>query len=125
LLLLLGCVDGKTSTLSDEIEANAEQLLVVLRAKRWDDAANLSLVDQHTFQRFDLSTSDDEQAARAKIARLFQQTYDKIPPGEIFGVDIDPQQQGDLDFARVTYLHGDLDAFSMRKVKGRWYYTYE
>ena len=85
----------------------------------------MCLVDEHAIRRFGAETMGDEQTIRAEIAELFRHLYENTPPGAIFGVDIDPQNTGDLDFVRVSYSHGDIDAFSMRKTKGRWYYSFE
>ena len=125
-LLLFSCEKTtKANELKDEATLYANQLILELRSKRWSSAAEMCLVDEHAIRRFGAETMGDEQTIRAEIAELFRHLYENTPPGAIFGVDIDPQNTGDLDFVRVSYSHGDIDAFSMRKTKGRWYYSFE
>lgn len=126
LFLLLACENGtQVSSIPHELEKDAQQLITELKEKRWSAAAKLCLVDEYARQRFSLSSSDDEKVILDTIADTFQQLYENLPPGEIYGMDIDPNKKGDANFARVVYFHGDLDAFSMRKVGNRWRYSYE
>ena len=66
----------------------------------------------------DVSTGE----AKPKVEAWFRKLYGTVRPGLLRSVTVDPAEP---TRARVSYRHGDLDAFTMRFVNGDWFYVVE
>ncbi|MEQ8691350.1 MAG: hypothetical protein RIC89_11010 [Pseudomonadales bacterium] len=68
----------------------------------------------------DISADATSEARLRLIANWLETLYRRVKPGEIYTIEIDPD---DPDLALVTYVAGDFDTFHMRLTDGKWMYT--
>jgi len=102
------------------IQKRAEELLAVLRAGKWSEARAFVILDNATRRRMEIPKGADERLIEGNVSAWFQKLYGTVKPGTVQAVRLDEK---DPNFAMVSYRHGDLDGFEMRKVNGVWYYT--
>jgi len=102
------------------VRGRAEELLSALRQKNWGKAASFVLLDDDTRQRMSIPQGAHPQTVQDQAAAWFKRLYGTVAPGGVRSVEISVQ---DPSVARVTYRHEDLDAFTMRLVDGKWFYT--
>ncbi len=102
------------------VRGRAEALLTALRQRDWGKAASFVLLDDDTRLRMGIPQGADPRTVQAQAAAWFEGLYGTVTPGFVRDVVILDQ---DPNVARVTYRHGDLDAFIMRQVDGEWFYT--
>ena len=105
--------------------SQAMELLAILRAGEWAKATDFVLLDEAARIRFDLPKDIDRPSIARRVEELFRDLYEEPPPGSVSSVRLDPYQTGDVNLVQVTYRHGDLDAFLMRLIDGRWMYSFE
>jgi len=110
---------------TETARSQASELLETLRAGEWAQATNFVLLDDAARTRFDLPQGVDRSSLAQPVEELFRNLYENIPPGSVVSVRLDPYQTDDMDLVQVSYRHGDLDAFYMRLVDGRWLYSFE
>jgi hypothetical protein len=102
------------------VRGRAEALLTALRQRDWGKAASFVLLDDDTRRRMGIPHGADPRTVQDQAAAWFERLYGTVAPGGVRSVVISEQ---DPNIARVTYRHGDLDAFIMRRVNGEWFYT--
>ena len=101
-------------------QSRAEELLVALKRADWSMAARFVYLDGNTRARMGIASGVGSVEAGPKIEAWFRTLYGTVRPGSVHSVTIDPS---DPTRARVSYRHGDLDAFTMRFVNGDWFYV--
>jgi hypothetical protein len=102
------------------VRGRAQELLSALRQKDWGKASSFVVLDDETRQQMGIPEGADRQSAQGRAAAWFERLYGTVVPGAVQNVVISRQ---DPSVARVTYRHDDLDAFTMRLVDGKWFYT--
>ena len=122
-LLALAC--GSEGDALSSARLQAETFLETLRDNRWEEAADFVLLNDAARNRFGFSANASDAEVAAEVSKLFRQLYEAIDPGPIRALRVDPQGTGDTDLVLVEYRHGDLDAFHMRRIDGRWFYSFE
>jgi len=100
--------------------ARAEALLSAVRQRDWAKAGAFVLLDDNTRRRMGIPQNADSRTVQNQAGAWFERLYGTVVPGAVHNVVISNQ---DPNVARVTYRHGDLDAFVMRLVDGEWFYT--
>jgi hypothetical protein len=105
------------------IRMRAEALLEILRADQWGKVAPFVIVstgkgDTETRRRMGIPHDASPDVVREKVGQWFKQIYGSVKPGRI----VDIRLQGN-DLAQISYRHDDIDAFHMRLIDGKWYYT--
>lgn len=113
---------GQEAQSEEVIRAEASAFLDILRAGKWDDAVPLVSLDDVTRSRMGIPENAADELIKSKVQEWFQTLYEKIRPGSVHSVRIDPN---DPDLALISYRHGDIDGFNMRFVGNRWLYTLE
>ena len=112
--------DPKEDPKVDRARARAEALLSAVRQRDWSKAASFVLLDDDTRRRMGIPQNADSRTVQDRVGAWFERLYGTVAPGGVHNVVISNQ---DPNVARVTYRHGDLDAFIMRLVDGEWFYT--
>jgi hypothetical protein len=100
--------------------SRAEEFVGALRNAEWDRAARFVYLDSNTRTRMGIASGADVQEARPKIEAWFKMMYGMVRPGKLVSVKIDPS---DPAHALVSYVHEDLDGFTMHFVDGDWFYV--
>lgn len=117
-----GCAPNAEEKNLQAIRVRGEQYLSLLRAQEWQEAAEMVLLNDAAFRRFNLPNQGDPVALRNEIAKLFKQVYSNVKPGPLDSVRINPSNP---TLASITYRHDDLDSFNMRLLDGQWYYAFD
>jgi len=124
-VLLGGACDGllrREAQPREDARSRAEELLAALRSGDWGMAARFVYLDEYTRARMGIASDTTGEEPMPKIEAWFRTIYGSVRPGSVHAVTIDPSEP---TRARVSYRHGDLDAFSMRFVNGDWFYVVE
>ncbi|MDH3225972.1 MAG: hypothetical protein OEM67_02635 [Thermoleophilia bacterium] len=119
---LAGCTPNAEEKNLQAIRVRGEQFLSLLRAQEWQEAAEMVLLNDAAYRRFNFPKQGDPVTVRNEIARLFRQVYSNVKPGPLVSVRINPR---DPTLASIAYRHVDLDSFNMRLFDGQWYYAFE
>jgi hypothetical protein len=109
-----------SSGIEGRVRADADALLEVLRAGRWEEAVPLVSLDDVTRERMEIPAGASEAVIQSRVEAWFRTLYENLKPGAVQGIRFEP---GDSTVALVTYRHGDLDGFRMRFAGGRWLYS--
>ncbi len=118
-------VPPETTVDEADVEKQTGEFLDALRERDWSGAADRVLLNESARTQFGLPASADAEIIVSRITSLFRTMYESNPPGGISSVRRDPAGTGDRDLVMVSYRHGDLDGFYMRRVEGRWFYAFE
>ncbi len=124
-VLLGGACDGlsrKEAEAREGAQSRAEELLAALRKADWTEAARYVYLDENTRARMGIPGDAHREEAVPKIEAWFERIYGAVRPGTVHSVTIDASEP---TRARVSYRHGDLDAFVMRFANGDWFYVVE
>ena len=119
---LAGCTLNAEEKNLQAIRVRGEQFLSLLRAQEWQEAAEMVLLNDAAYRRFNFSNQGDPVTLRNEIARLFKQVYSNVKPGPLVSVRINPSYP---TLASIAYRHDDLDSFNMRLFDGQWYYAFK
>jgi hypothetical protein len=119
---LAGCTLNAEEKNLEAIRVRGEQFLSLLRAQEWHEAAQMVLLNDAAYRRFNFPNQGDPVTLRDEIARLFKQVYSSVKPGSLVSVRINSSYP---TLASIAYRHDDLDSFNMRLFDGQWYYTFE
>lgn len=109
-----------SSGIEARVRADADALLEVLRAGRWEEAVPFVALDDATRERMEIPAGASEAVIRSRVEIWFRTLYGNLKPGAVQGIRFEP---GDSTLVLVTYRHGDLDGFRMRLVGSRWLYS--
>ena len=124
-LLLGGACDRvprEESHAPEGAQSRAEEFVAALRKADWSMAARFVYLDGNTRARMGIASGVGVEEAEPEIEAWFETLYGTVRPGSVHTVTLDPSEP---TRARVSYRHGDLDAFTMRFVNGEWFYVVE
>lgn len=122
LLLTSACESDKPEDLHAQVRLRANALLQVLRDEQWLAAADYVLMNQKTKERIEMFICEDKTKPKQCLADFFQTLYSKQKPGDIFNISY--LNHNDQELVLITYRHGDIDGFYMRKDNDQWWYAF-